>query len=77
MTITGSRRSSHALIAVWTAAIVLFIYLPSFCGIMASLTAGRYFIFPIQKWGLGWWGKTLASIEVRSLLTTRVKTPTL
>jgi spermidine/putrescine transport system permease protein len=70
MTISGNRRWVHALIAAWTAAIVLFMYLPSFSGIMASLTSSRYFIFPIQRWGLAWWGKTLNSLEVRSLLTT-------
>lgn len=60
------------LIAVWTAAITLFIYLPSICGLLASLTQSRYFNFPITKWGLVWWGKTFASLEVRALLQTSI-----
>ncbi len=60
------------LIYVWTAAITLFIYLPSICGLLASLTQSRYFNFPITKWGLVWWGKTFASLEVRALLETSI-----
>jgi len=60
------------LIGVWTAAITLFIYLPSICGLLASLTQSRYFNFPITKWGLVWWGKTFASLEVRALLETSI-----
>ena len=60
------------LIGAWTAAITLFIYLPSICGLLASLTQSRYFNFPITKWGLVWWGKTFASLEVRALLQTSV-----
>jgi spermidine/putrescine transport system permease protein len=72
MTIEGGRRWSHSLIAAWTAAVVLFIYTPAFCGLLASLTASRYFNFPIAKWGLDWWGKTFASLEVRALLSTSI-----
>jgi spermidine/putrescine transport system permease protein len=60
------------LIAAWTAAIMLFLYLPSICGLLASLTQSRYFNFPITKWGLDWWGKTFASLEVRALLQTSI-----
>jgi len=66
------RRWMPWLIGAWTAAITLFIYLPSICGFLASLTQSRYFNFPISKWGVVWWGKTFASLEVRALLETSV-----
>ena len=49
-------------------AVVVFIYLPGVCIALASLTASRYFQFPISKWGFDWWQKTFASIEIRQLL---------
>jgi spermidine/putrescine transport system permease protein len=60
------------LIGAWTAALTLFIYLPSICGLLASLTQSRYFNFPITKWGVVWWGKTFDSLEVRALLQTSI-----
>jgi spermidine/putrescine transport system permease protein len=62
-------RAMRSLLAVWAAAIVLFLYMPAITGLLASLTSSRYFIFPITKWGLDWWAKTFASIEIRQLLT--------
>jgi len=67
-----SRRLSHALIAVWTAAAVVFVYLPSLCITLASLTASRYFQFPIARWGLEWWQKTFNSFEIRDILSTSI-----
>jgi len=63
-------RATKALIWAWTAAIVVFLYLPSICGLLASLGTSRYFTFPIAKWGLAWYEKTFASIEIRQLLGT-------
>ena len=42
------------------AAIVVFLYLP-ICrpGCSPSLSASRYFTFPIAKWGLAWWEQDL------------------
>jgi len=54
-------------VIVWTIAVILFLYTPILCGALATVTAGRYFNFPIRKWGLEWWGKTLSSFEVRTL----------
>jgi spermidine/putrescine transport system permease protein len=51
-------------------AAVVFIYLPALCIALASLTASRYFQFPITRWGFDWWQKTFASIEIRQLLAT-------
>ena len=67
-----SQRYRHALIVVWTLAAVLFVYLPIVCITLASLTASRYFQFPIARWGLDWWAKTFASIEIRQLLSTSI-----
>src|SRR5258706_104368 len=67
-----ARRLSNALIAAWTAAAVVFIYLPTLCITLASLTARRYFQFPIRRWGLEWWHKTFSSIEIRDILSTSI-----
>jgi len=58
------------LVIAWTAAIVLFLYMPAVCGLFASLTSSRYFAFPIKNWSLVWWNKTFASLEIRQLLET-------
>lgn len=66
------QRLRHALITVWTIAVIVFVYLPTICITLASLTASRYFPFPISKWGLEWWHKTFSSIEIRQLLSTSI-----
>ena len=66
------QRVRHALIAAWTVAVLVFVYLPGVAILLASLTASRYFPFPIPKWGLDWWHKTFASFEVRQLLATSI-----
>ena len=66
------QRLRNALVAVWTAAVILFIYIPTVCITLASLTSSRYFQFPITKWGLAWWEKTLNAIETRQLLATSI-----
>lgn len=67
-----SERSRHALIWAWTLAVLVFVYLPALCILLASLTASRYFLFPIQKWGLDWWRKTFSSIEIHQLFKTSI-----
>lgn len=69
---TGNQRFRHALITVWTIAVILFVYIPTICITLASFTASRYFQFPITKWGLSWWEKTFSSIEIRQLLSTSI-----
>src|SRR5687768_17844126 len=64
------QRLRHALITVWTLALVLFVYLPIICITLASLTSSRYFQFPIARWGIDWWMKTFSSIEIKQLLST-------
>jgi spermidine/putrescine transport system permease protein len=60
------------LIFAWTGAAIVFLYIPAVCLALASLTASRYFTFPISKWGTEWWGKTLNSFEIRQLLSTSI-----
>jgi len=67
-----ARRLRHALITAWTLAVIVFIYLPTLCITLASLTASRYFQFPVTKFGLDWWRKTFSSIEIRQLLSTSI-----
>jgi spermidine/putrescine transport system permease protein len=68
----GQQRMRHALVTAWTLAVLVFVFLPGACLLLASLTASRYFQFPIAKWGLDWWAKTFASLEVRQLLATSI-----
>jgi len=69
---TKASHLRHALITVWTLAVVLFLYLPTIAITLASFTASRYFQFPIAEFGLEWWRKTFNSIEIRQLLSTSV-----
>ena len=67
-----NQRTRHALIVAWTLAVVVFMYLPAVCITIASLTASRYFTFPVPKWGFDWWEKTFSSFEIRQLLSTSI-----
>jgi spermidine/putrescine transport system permease protein len=67
-----ARRARHALIVMWTLAVVVFIYLPSIAVTLASLTDSRYFLFPIRRWGFGWWEKTFDAIQTWQLLETSI-----
>jgi spermidine/putrescine transport system permease protein len=69
---TRASRVRHALIVVWLMAMIAFVYLPSVAITLASLTSSRYFTFPVPKWGLDWWQKTLASIEIHQILETSI-----
>jgi spermidine/putrescine transport system permease protein len=69
---TKNQSMRHALIVAWTIAVIVFLYIPTVCNTLASLTASRYFQFPIAKWGLSWWDKTFSSIEIRQLLSTSI-----
>ncbi|MFZ5677687.1 MAG: ABC transporter permease [Pseudomonadota bacterium] len=67
-----SDRGRRALIWAWTLAVLVFLYLPALCILLASLTSSRYFLFPIQKWGLDWWRKTFESLEIRQLFANSI-----
>jgi len=71
--VTGrTSRTMRSLLWLWAAAILLFLYLPTICGAIASLGTSRYFTFPVPKWGLSWYEKTLNSFEIHALLKTSV-----
>ena len=56
----------------WTLLIIVFMYLPVACGLLASLSKSRYFGFPIARWSTRWWERTIDSIEIRILLETSI-----
>jgi spermidine/putrescine transport system permease protein len=66
------RGTTRSLILAWTGAVIVFLYVPAVCLALASLTASRYFTFPIPRWGMEWWGKTLASFEIHQILSTSI-----
>ncbi|MGD1879876.1 MAG: ABC transporter permease [Kiloniellaceae bacterium] len=59
-------------IGAWTLAIIVFLYLPVVCGVLASLSQSRYFAFPIARWSTRWWERTLDSIEIGILIQTSI-----
>ena len=69
---TRASRVRRALIVVWLLVMILFVYVPIATIVLASLTSSRYFTFPIPRWGLDWWQKTLDSIQIHEILETSV-----
>ena len=67
-----SQRWRRALLWAWALAVVVFMYLPAVCLLLASSTASRYFTFPITKWGFDWWQKTFNSFEIHQLFKTSI-----
>ena len=49
------------LIAVWTGAIALFLYIPIFSVITSSFGKSRYFRFPVKAWSDKWYDQTLGA----------------
>jgi spermidine/putrescine transport system permease protein len=70
MSAPAAARTTDRLIAGWTTFVLVIIYLPVVCGLLASLSKSRYFAFPIRQWSLDWWGRTFASIEIGILVRT-------
>ncbi|MGV8937364.1 MAG: ABC transporter permease [Allorhizobium sp.] len=65
---TRSQIRAHAFVWTWTVFVVLVLYLPIVCGALAGLSKGRYFGFPVRAFSTEWWGKTLASFEIQTLV---------
>lgn len=65
---THSQVRARVFVKVWTAFVLLAIYLPIICGALAGLSKGRYFGFPIRSFSTEWWDRTLASLEIQSLV---------
>ena len=70
MTARQGRRLTHGLIAVWTGAILVFLYLPILCVALASFSKARYFRFPILRYDTTWYEKAFTSLSVRDLVWT-------
>jgi len=70
MDVTGSTRMTRLLIGLWTAAVLLFLYVPMAAVVLASFSKQRYFRFPIAGWSTEWYAKTMESLSVRDLLWT-------
>jgi spermidine/putrescine transport system permease protein len=54
----------------WTIFVILALYLPVACGVLASVGKSRYFTFPIKQYSFDWWARTLDSIEIGQLVRT-------
>ncbi len=66
----SKKRIARNLIALWTGAVILFLYMPLFSVILASFTKQRYFQFPIKFWDTRWYEKAFSSLSVRDLFWT-------
>ncbi len=56
-----SKRWVRSLIAAWTIAVMLFLYIPIFSVILSSFGKSRYFHFPVKAWSLKWYDETLGA----------------
>ena len=56
-----NKRWVISLIAVWTGAIALFLYIPIFSVIVSSFGKSRYFRFPVKAWSDKWYDQTLGA----------------
>lgn len=65
---TRSQIRARFFVRIWTAFVLVAIYLPIVCGALAGLTKGRYFAFPVKMFSGEWWGKTLDSFEIQTLV---------
>jgi spermidine/putrescine transport system permease protein len=65
----GNRRVDR-LIGLWAGFVLVAVYLPVVCGLLASLSKSRYFAFPIRQWSLDWWRRTADSLEIGILAQT-------
>jgi len=67
----GTRtRLTRNLLAVWAVCILLFMYLPVVCVVLASFSKNRYFRFPIPEYDTRWYAKAFESLTVQELFHT-------
>ena len=67
-----AQRRNNFFVRCWVAFVLLAIYLPIACSALASLSKSRYFVFPVRTFSTEWWGKTLASVEVHTLVSNSI-----
>lgn len=65
---TQSQIRMRFAIRLWTAFVLVVVYLPILCGALAGLAKGRYFVFPVKIFSTEWWDKTLTSFEIQTLV---------
>lgn len=65
-----TKRRVNALIWGWTGFVIVAIYLPIICVVLAGFSKSRYFSFPIPAYSLDWWRRTLDSIEIGMIIRT-------
>ena len=70
MSATQSSKLTRTLIWLWTATVLVFLYMPMLAVVLASFSKQRYFRFPITRYTTEWYSKTLESLSVRDLLWT-------
>lgn len=70
MSVLEHARRRDSLLWLWTLVVIVVIYLPVACGILASFSKSRYFQFPVREWSLDWWQKTADSFEIGMLVRT-------
>ncbi|KDR90334.1 spermidine/putrescine ABC transporter permease [Agrobacterium sp. TS43] len=66
---TRAQIQTGLAIRLWTAFVLIVVYLPILCGALAGLAKGRYFVFPVKIFSGEWWGKTLDSLEIQTLVS--------
>jgi spermidine/putrescine transport system permease protein len=67
-----AKRRTNALIWGWTLFVVIAIYLPIMCGVLAGFSKTRYFAFPVRAYSTDWWLKTFDSIEIGVIVRTSI-----
>jgi spermidine/putrescine transport system permease protein len=67
-----AKRRTNALIWGWTLFVVIAIYLPIMCGVLAGFSKTRYFAFPVRAYSTDWWAKTFDSIEIGVIVRTSI-----
>ena len=65
-----SHKLTHSLLVLWTACILIFMYLPILCVVLASFSRNRYFRFPIPRYDDKWYEKAFSSLTVEGLFQT-------
>ncbi|MDH3452519.1 MAG: ABC transporter permease, partial [Gammaproteobacteria bacterium] len=68
-----ARRSTgvtRRLLAVWAGCVVVFMYLPVACVVLASFSRNRYFRFPIPDYDTKWYERAFSSLSVQELFQT-------
>jgi spermidine/putrescine transport system permease protein len=66
------RNVTKFLIGLWTASILVFLYIPIISVILASFSRQRYFRFPVRNWDTKWYEKAMESLSVRELFETSI-----